>query len=101
MTHEGAAAVAEAADALRALGSAPLGPLTTHEGMARAAADHAEDLAASGARLGHTGSDGSKPAARLARHGRWFERASECLAYPGPRRNLPPRTTRLRGISTS
>jgi len=49
--------------------------------MSKAAAEHASDLINSGDRLGHTGSDGSKPADRLSRHGRWFERASECLAY--------------------
>mmetsp|Transcript_29031 Transcript_29031/g.88726 ORF Transcript_29031/g.88726 Transcript_29031/m.88726 type:complete len:187 (+) Transcript_29031:4074-4634(+) len=49
--------------------------------MSKAAAAHAADLANSGERLGHTGSDGSSPAERLSRYGRWFERASECLAY--------------------
>ena len=48
--------------------------------MTRAAADHVDDLVRT-KRLGHTGSDGSAPAQRLNRHGRWFERASECLSH--------------------
>ena len=48
--------------------------------MTRAAEDHVEDLVRT-KRLGHTGSDGSAPAQRLNRHGRWFERASECLSH--------------------
>mmetsp|Transcript_5937 Transcript_5937/g.24849 ORF Transcript_5937/g.24849 Transcript_5937/m.24849 type:complete len:1150 (-) Transcript_5937:411-3860(-) len=92
MTHEGAAAVEDAIAYLRkhaasSLHEPALRPLAMHDGMCRAARDHAEDLVRSGDRLGHTGSDGSKPADRLSRHGRWFERASECLAY----RHVTPR----------
>lgn len=81
MTHEGKAAVEEAVAYLEKTDFGALRPLTLHEGMSKAAAEHADDLVNSGERLGHTGSDGSKPADRLSRHGRWFERASECLAY--------------------
>lgn len=80
MTHEGRDAVVEAIAALRAA-AAPLPALAPYDGMDAAAGEHADDLVACGERLGHTGSDGSRPAERLARHGRWFERASECLAY--------------------
>lgn len=84
MTHEGKAATEEAIAYLEGIKTAPgegLRPLKLHEGMSLAAAEHADDLVRSGERLGHKGSDGSKPADRLSRHGRWFERASECLAY--------------------
>ena len=77
----GKAAVLEAIDALKTKAPVSARALTVHEGMSKAAADHAADLVNSGNRLGHTGSDGSHPADRISRYGRWFERASECLAY--------------------
>ena len=70
----------EAIAELDALGADCLPPLKAHVGMTRAAEDHVEDLVRT-KRLGHTGSDGSAPAQRLNRHGRWFERASECLSH--------------------
>ena len=70
----------EAIAELDALGADCLPPLKAHDGMTRAAADHVDDLVRT-KRLGHTGSDGSAPAQRLNRHGRWFERASECLSH--------------------
>mmetsp|Transcript_20129 Transcript_20129/g.24931 ORF Transcript_20129/g.24931 Transcript_20129/m.24931 type:complete len:484 (+) Transcript_20129:17-1468(+) len=82
MTHEGKAAVEEAINYLRTNSfDQNMRPLIMHQGMNKAAKDHVNDLVKSGDRLGHTGSDGSKPADRLSRYGRWFERASECLAY--------------------
>ena len=74
------AAGEEAIAELDALGADCLPPLKAHVGMTRAAEDHVEDLVRT-KRLGHTGSDGSAPAQRLNRHGRWFERASECLSH--------------------
>ena len=79
-THEGLPACEGAIAELDALGADCLPPLKVFEGMHRAAADHVGDLVRT-ERLGHTGSDGSAPAQRLNRHGRWFERASECLAH--------------------
>ena len=68
----------EAIAELDALGADCLPPLKAHVGMTRAAEDPSNLVRAK--RLGH-GVGGRAPAQRLNRHGRWFERASECLSH--------------------
>jgi uncharacterized protein YkwD len=64
-TNEGVRAVEEC---VRALASAqPVGPLAPRPGLSRAAADHARDQGPRGA-VGHDGSDGSDPGARIRRY---------------------------------
>jgi uncharacterized protein YkwD len=58
----------------------PLRPLAPSDGMTRAARDHLRDSAPAG-RVGHEGSDGSSPADRLNRHGRWRGASAESIAY--------------------
>ncbi|MFI5228695.1 MAG: CAP domain-containing protein [Gemmatimonadales bacterium] len=77
-TTEGAAAVREAVAALRAQSPEP--PLAFAEGLAAAARDLAVDQARTGA-VGHTASDGSTPATRIARHGAWSVSYSENVDY--------------------
>jgi uncharacterized protein YkwD len=79
-TREGAAAVREAIDALKR--QAPVPPLTMSSGMSLAAGDLVNDQRRTGA-VGHTGSDGSSPASRLAAHGTWLQSYSENIDY-GP-----------------
>lgn len=77
-TEEGLPAVDEAIDYLRR--AKPLKPLSPSPGMSRAAQDHADDQSRSG-ETGHEGSDGSEAPQRMARYGRWLERAGENIAY--------------------
>ena len=77
-TTEGARAVREAVDALRA--QSPLPALAASAGLARAARDHAEDLGPRGA-FGHAGSDGSRMDARISRYGEWDGTAAENISY--------------------
>jgi uncharacterized protein YkwD len=77
-TVEGAAAVREAVRVLRA--TRPLPPLRLSRGMSAAAADHVRDHGPRGA-MGHTGRDGSMPAGRVSRYGRWFGIVSENVQY--------------------
>ena len=79
-TQEGVAAVDEAIAFLE--NAAPVPPLAPSEGLSRAAADHVKDSGPRG-RTGHTGSDGSQPAERMARHGEWKNICAENIAY-GP-----------------
>ncbi len=79
-THEGSQALEEC---IRDLEQAkPLPPLSPQKGLLRAARDHAEDQARTGA-TGHTGSDGSSVSARLNRYGKWTASAGENIGY-GP-----------------
>jgi hypothetical protein len=78
MTHEGVRALDECLAELRR--SRPRGLLLASQGMSRAAADHAEDQARTGA-TGHTGSDGSSADSRMERYGEWLERAGENISY--------------------
>ena len=77
-TEEGAAAVREAIDALRAHQPAPV--LRWSQGLAGAAADHVRDQGPIGG-LEHRGTDGSSPAQRAERRGRWFGAMAENIAY--------------------
>ena len=77
-TQEGVAAVDEAIAALQ--NTPALAPLSWADGLARAAADHAREQAASGA-LGHRGADGSGPSQRVNRYGRWDRKLGETIDY--------------------
>jgi uncharacterized protein YkwD len=77
-TEEGLPAVDEAIAYLRR--QRPLAPLEPSPGMSRAAQDHADDQSRTG-ETGHEGSDGSEAPQRMARYGRWLERAGENIAY--------------------
>lgn len=79
-TEEGLPAVDECIKALKA--AARAAPLKPAAGLSQAAADHAADQARTGG-LGHTGADGSNPAARARRHGHWMFRLGENISY-GP-----------------
>ena len=58
----------------------PLPPLRRSEGLSGSALSHVLDQGPSGA-FGHKGRDGSTPAKRMARFGRWFGRAAENICY--------------------
>ena len=77
-TQEGAAAVHEAIDALRA--RRPVAPLRWSKGLAGAAADHVGDQGPVGG-LEHVGTDGSDPSRRALRRGRWVTGVAENIAY--------------------
>jgi uncharacterized protein YkwD len=77
-TEEGAVAVQEAASALRS--RAPVPPLSWSKGLAGAAADHVKDQGPIGG-LEHYGTDGSDPARRAERRGRWVSGMAENIAY--------------------
>lgn len=77
-TVEGADAVREAVRVLRA--TRPMAPVRWSPGMSAAASDHVRDHGPRGA-LGHAGRDGSTPASRISRYGRWFGLVSENIQY--------------------
>jgi len=77
-TDEGAPAVQEAIAAMRA--ARPVQPLQWSEGLARAAGDHVRDQGPIGG-TEHTGTDGSDPARRMERYGRWRGGVAENIAY--------------------
>jgi uncharacterized protein YkwD len=77
-TEEGPAAVREAIAALRA--QKPLPALRWSKGLAGAAADHVRDQGPIGG-LEHRGTDGSNPARRAERRGRWVAAIAENIAY--------------------
>ncbi len=77
-TTEGADAVRQAIGALQA--QSPLPTLVFAKGLAEAARDLAAEQAKSG-NTGHTGTDGSSPADRLARYGSWSTSYAENIAY--------------------
>lgn len=79
-TQEGASAVREAVDALRA--TPPRPRLTRSAGLSAAARDHVVDQGSRGL-VGHAGRDGSTSSSRANRHGRWRARLTESIAY-GP-----------------
>ena len=81
VTREGGAAIDEAIAFLER--QAPLPGLADSRLVTRAASGHAADQAATGA-TGHEGRDGSTPADRMRRHGRWSA-TGEAIAY-GPER---------------
>jgi uncharacterized protein YkwD len=77
-TEEGAPAVQEAIAALRV--ARPAEPLLWSPGLARAAADHVRDQGPVGG-TEHEGTDGSDPARRMERYGRWRGAVAENIAY--------------------
>ena len=77
-TREGVAAVEDAIVYLNR--QDPMGSLSRAEGMNRAAADQAADQATNG-KIGHAGSDGSRPSDRLNRYGQWSRMAAENISY--------------------
>ena len=77
-TEEGAAAVREAIAALRA--RQPMQQLRWSNGLAGAAADHVKDQGPIGG-LEHRGTDGSNPARRADRRGRWVTAMAENIAF--------------------
>lgn len=79
VTNEGKSAVEEAIQFLRK--QPAVGALTLSTGAAQAAKAHAQDQ--SDGTIGHTGSDGSRPAERLARFGVQNSGSGENIAY-GP-----------------
>ncbi|HEX9010603.1 MAG TPA: CAP domain-containing protein [Holophagaceae bacterium] len=76
-TEEGVAALDEAIRFLET--TRPAGPLRFNEGLARAAREHARYLGPRGL-LSHQGADGSGPAARLDRLGRWQSLVAENIS---------------------
>ncbi|MCU0644897.1 MAG: CAP domain-containing protein, partial [bacterium] len=78
ITKEGISAVDEAIRFLKKVN--PVAPLNHSAGMSRAAMDHVRDQGKRGA-LGHKGSDGSQPADRVSRYGKWLETVGENIAY--------------------
>ncbi|MBW8304721.1 MAG: hypothetical protein K0M78_12470 [Brevundimonas sp.] len=81
VTREGAAAVDEAVAFLER--QTPLPALRDSPGLGRAAADHAGEQGRTGD-IAHLGADGSGPADRMRRYGRWSA-TGEAIAY-GPDR---------------
>ncbi len=77
-TDEGAAAVREAIAALKR--RKPVQQLRWSKGLAAAAADHVRDQGPTGG-MEHRGLDGSDPAGRASRHGRWLGAMAENIAY--------------------
>ncbi|MCS6972185.1 MAG: CAP domain-containing protein [Leptospiraceae bacterium] len=78
MTQEGVAAVDDAIAALKA--QKPLPELRISRGMTQAARDHVKDTGPRGL-IGHHGSDGSTPFARMERYGKWQRTAGENVSY--------------------
>lgn len=77
-TIEGSAAVKEAMRVLKNM--RPLRSLSSSNGIALAAKDHAIDIGSKGMK-GHIGSDGSNPFDRLGKRGKWFGSAGEVISY--------------------
>lgn len=79
-TKEGWKAVDEAIQFLRSIRS--MSSLTFSKGMSLGARDHVKDLISSG-RIGHTGTDGSKPWDRVSRYGTLKKPMGENISF-GP-----------------
>lgn len=77
-SREGSTAVSEAIAVLREMPGAK--KFRDSESMAKAAREHAADMAATGI-TGHTGSNGSTMAKRVEQFGKWRGGLAECLAY--------------------
>ncbi|MDR2518524.1 MAG: CAP domain-containing protein [Spirochaetaceae bacterium] len=77
-TAEGAKAVRECYNALRAAPSSPI--LMPSYGMSRAAKDHVNDQGPRGA-TGHSSSSGASPWDRLNRYGAWGRNVGENISY--------------------
>lgn len=79
-TVEGRRGVVRAVRFLQA--QEPLPPLSPSAGLTRAARDHVVDTGPKGW-MGHFGSDGSEPADRISRYGKWYGRVGENITYGG------------------
>jgi uncharacterized protein YkwD len=77
-TTEGLAAVREAISAVRS--QAPVPSLSMDASLVKAARDHANDQARTGA-IGHTGSDGSTTQTRVNRYATWQVSIAENIDY--------------------
>jgi len=77
-TEEGARAVREAVRVLR--DTRAMGGLTWSKGMAAGARDHVRDQGPTGG-MEHRGRDGSSPAQRVTRYGRWHVGVAENIAF--------------------
>ncbi|MBY6185142.1 CAP domain-containing protein [Marinobacter hydrocarbonoclasticus] len=77
-TQEGIDALKEAIEAMKSAAPAPA--LSASYGLTKAARDYREEQARQ-ARVGHIGRNGSTPADRISRYGRWQELAGENLFY--------------------
>ena len=80
LTTEGVKAVDDAIAYIQNI--EPLNPLTLSTGMSQAARDHVIDQGNTG-KLGHIGSDKSKPHERMSRYGKWHKKSAENISY-GP-----------------
>jgi uncharacterized protein YkwD len=78
LTEEGISAVDEAIQFLKS--TKPIAPLKYSKGMSRAAMDHVKDQGKSG-KLGHRGSDRSRPGDRVNRYGTWRWTVGENISY--------------------
>jgi uncharacterized protein YkwD len=77
-TFEGARSVNDCINALNRAKAVP--PLLPERGLSLAARDHAVDMGKSG-RRGHRGGDGSAPARRISRYGKWDVSCGENIDY--------------------
>ena len=77
-TEEGVVAVREAIAVLRR--TRPMPALRWSAGLAGAAADHVRDQGPSGG-MEHRGTDGSRPAERMSRHGSWRGAVAENIGF--------------------
>lgn len=65
----------------------PIGKLSPLQSLSLAAKDHVDDTGKKGL-ITHTGSDGSSPSDRIARHCKWTGKTGECIHY-GYNKALP------------
>ena len=78
VTAEGPKALDQAIAFLRS--TPPLPPLTVSRGMSLGSKEHVKDQERTGV-IGHQGRDGSRPADRVSRYGRWQGTISENISY--------------------
>jgi len=78
INREGASAVREAVDFLRAV--EPVPPVSASRGMSLGARDHVQDQGPKGT-TGHAGSDGSQAWDRVSRYGEWQVAIAENISY--------------------
>lgn len=78
LTREGATAVNEAMNVVRAMN--PVCRLSPAKGMSWGAKDHVKDQGSSSS-IGHRGRDGSQPWDRVNRYGTWEKSIAENISY--------------------